>query len=214
MLLKISFIQKNYLGELHLYGGTGTGGVLAQAIASDKDLSFFKTFSQLGSANYRDLSPLGNSLMFKLLYPIIRASAVLFPNYRLKFRIPKYNGINAEKENAWYQNIMNKYPGIFDLSMDVVSTIMWLFISRKSPLREVQKIPTLVMAAEHDRYYSHEYVKKYFEKLPVQKKLHWLNDSHCVFEWGSELLAKEVIIWIIEENKNTINSSLDDRALR
>ena len=192
----VSYIKENYTDEIHLYGGTGTGGIFAQAIASDKDLPFFKTFSQFGIINYKDLSPLGNNLVFKLLYPMIRFGATFFPRYEISFEPPEYNGFNAEKEDEYYKNLMEEYPEAFNLPLSVISTIMWLALSKKSPLQSVQEVPTLVMAAEHDRYFSKKYVKDYFDKLKEDKDLQWINDSHCVYDWGSELLAKKVIDWI------------------
>ena len=196
----VSFINENYTDEIHLYGGTGTGGIFAQAIASDKELSFFKTFSQFGIINYKDLSPLGNNLVFKFLYPMIKLGAILFPRYEISFEPPEYNGYNAEKENLYYKNLMKEYPDAFNLPLSVISTIMWLALSKNSPLQNVQEIPTLVMATEHDRYFSKKYVRKYFDSIKIKKELQWINDSHCVYDWGAELLAKKVVGWI-EENK-------------
>ncbi|SCY77190.1 alpha/beta hydrolase family protein [Alkaliphilus peptidifermentans] len=196
----IEYILENFSDSIHLYGGTGTGGIVAQAIASDKDFPCFKTFSQFGVANHNDLSVIGNSAVLKFLYPLVKMTATFFPKRRIKFKVPKYNGFNAEKENIWYQNMMKKHPGIFDLPLDVVYTLLWLLISKDSPIKAVPQIPTLVMAAKHDRYFTYEYVIKYYEKLGSNKRLHWIDDSHCVFAWGAQQLADEVNSWIHSRN--------------
>lgn len=198
----VDFILKNYCDSIHLYGGTGTGGIIAQAIASDKDLPYFKSFSQFGVANHGDLSVIGNSKLLKLMYPIIKTVARIFPKYRIKFRVPKYNGFNAEKENLWYQNRMKQHPKIFDLPLEVVHTLLWFLISKDSPIKTVPKIPTLVIAAKYDRYFTYEYVKRYYEKLESNKKLHWIDDSHCVFAWNAKQLSNEVNTWIHSKKGN------------
>ncbi|PKM58268.1 MAG: hypothetical protein CVU98_01960 [Firmicutes bacterium HGW-Firmicutes-3] len=198
----VEYIKSNYSDSIHLYGGTGTGGIIAQAIASDKEMLFFKSFSQFGVANHKDLSFIGNSILLKLFFPMLRIFTKIFPKYRVKFKLPKYNGHNAVKENNWYRNVMEKNPGIFDLPLEVVYTLLWLLISKDSPLKEMPHSPTLVMAAKYDRYFKEAYINKYYYKLETDKRLHWIEDSHCVFAWGTIELTNKVADWINErENK-------------
>ncbi|MCZ0702920.1 pimeloyl-ACP methyl ester carboxylesterase [Natronobacillus azotifigens] len=206
------YIKENYSDSIHLYGGTGTGGIIGQALASDKDLPYFQSYSQLGVANHGNLAMIGNSTLLKLVFPIMKIAAKFFPKYRLKFKIPKYNGYNAEKENNWYRNMMKEYPGIFDFPLEVVYTLLWLLIAKDSPINEQPCSPTLVMAAKHDRYYETEYVNAYYQKLETDKKLIWLDDSHCVFVWRAPELAQLVMDWInsteSKENKDRNNADL------
>ncbi len=123
----IGFIVANYSDSIHLYDGADTGGIIVQTIASDKSLPTFKTFSQFGVANHGDLSVMGNNAVLKFMYPLVKITATFFPKFRIKFKVPKYNGFNAEKENLWYQNMMKKHPGMFDLPLDVVYTLLWFF---------------------------------------------------------------------------------------
>jgi len=190
------YIQMNYSDSIHLYGGTGIGGIIGQALASDKELPFFKSYSQFGVANHGDLSVIGNNLMLKLVFPILKIAVKLFPEYRMKFKIPKYNGYNARKENNWYQSMMKEYPGIFDFSLEVVYTLLWLLISKDSPIKEKPYTPTLVMAAKYDRYYNKEYINNYYHNLEINKRIHWIDDSHCAFVWGTQELTNQVTEWI------------------
>lgn len=192
----VEFIRKNYSSSIHLYGGTGTGGIIAQAIASDKEMPLFKSFIQFGVANHGDLSIIGNSNLLKLIFPILKIAAKAFPKYRIKFKIPKYNGYNAEKENLWYESMMKKYPGIFDLPLEVIYTLLWLLISKHSPIKEKPQSPTLVMAAKYDRYFKRDYVNSYYQKLEHNSRLSWIDDSHCVFVWDTKKLVEEVTHWI------------------
>lgn len=190
------YIEKNFSKSIHLYGGTGTGGIIGQALASDKDLPIFKTYSQLGVANHGDLSVIGSSFMLKLVFPILKIAVKFFPQYRLKFKVPKYSGYNGEKENKWYQSMMEENPGIFDLPLDVVYTLLWLLIAKASPIKGKPIIPTLVMATKYDRYYKKEYINKYYRSLKTDKKLYWIDDSHCVFVWNAGELGNQVTEWI------------------
>ena len=194
------YIQKNFSYSIHLYGGTGTGGIIGQALASDKDLTFFTSYSQLGVANHGDLSVIGSSFILKSVFPLLNIAVKLFPEYRLKFKVPKYNGYNAEKENNWYQSMMKEYPGIFDFPLDVVYTLLWLLISKDSPIINKPYPPTLVMASKYDRYYKKEYINNYYHNLETKKKLHWIDDSHCVFVWGTQELINQVTEWINSAN--------------
>lgn len=196
-----NYIMENYPAPIHLYGGTGTGGVIGQALASDQDLSFLKSFSQFGVANYKDVSVLGNNILLKLAYPWIKLGARLYPKYKVKFKIPKYSGYNAEKENRWYHDTMTAHSGIFDLHLEVIHTLLWLMLSQESPLKDKPKPPTLVMASHHDRYFNEVYINKYYKGLSPVKKIHWFNDSHCVFVWNPEALADQVFEWIRQTNE-------------
>jgi len=196
------YIGENYSATIHLYGGTGTGGIIGQALASDKDLGIFKTYSQLGVANHGDLSVIGNGFMLKSVFPILKIGVKFFPRYRLKFKVPKYSGYNGEKENDWYQSMMEENPGIFDLPLDVVYTLLWLFLGKSSPIKGKPIIPTLVMATEHDRYYKKEYINKYYRSLTKDKKLYWIDDSHCVFVWNAGELVSQVTEWITSQKED------------
>ncbi|WP_430885558.1 serine aminopeptidase domain-containing protein [Fusibacter sp. JL216-2] len=196
-----AFVMKNYSAPIHLYGGTGTGGVIGQALASDQDLEFFKSFSQFGVGNYKDLSILGNDLFLKRAYPVLKLVANLYPKYKVKFKIPKYKGYNAEKENQWYFDTMKAHPGIFDLPLKLVHTLFWLLLAEESPLKDGPKPPTLVMASRHDRYFKEGYINSYYKSLGSEKKLHWFHDSHCIFVWNAQALADQVYDWIEYTNK-------------
>ena len=190
------YIKETCSDAIHLYGGTGTGGIIGQALASDEDLPYFKSYSQFGVGNHGDLSVIGNGLMLKAAFPILTIAGKLFPKYRLKFKVPKYNGYNAKKENQWYATMMKETPEIFDLPLEVVNTLLWVLIAKESPLKKTPSVPTLVLAAKHDRYFSTKYIDHYYGRLDGKKNIHWLEDSHCAFVWRTGELTDHVAEWI------------------
>lgn len=203
----IEYIQINYNKEIHFYGGTGTGGILAQALISDIDISKnIASFSQYGVSIFNDISIMGRNDLYKKLFPIIKMIARIFPDKKMKFTIPKYNGFNSKKEDEWYSDIMIKYPGCFDMKLPLISTLLSLFFSNSSPLNKTHKVPVLVLASKHDRYYYPDYINRYFKNISQKKKIVWYNDSHLCFSWNSTELCKEVNEWI-KENRLTIASS-------
>lgn len=198
ILSLVKMIHAHYSDTIHLYGGTGTGGIIAQALASDPDIPHFKSLSQLGVVNHGDLSIIGDTRILTWIYPVLGMMVKFFPKYRIKFKVPKYNGYNAEKENNWYRSMMEKYPGIFDLSLEIVYTLLWLMLSADSPLKSSPNSPTLVMASKYDRYYKEDYVNRYYQNLNQRKAIHWIEDSHCVFAWRPEELVYTVSRWVEE----------------
>ncbi len=74
----VAYIKENYNHVVHMFGGTGTGGVLGQYYITGE--TEIKSFAQYGLANYEDVSALGNPIMIKLIYPILPLFQKLAPN--------------------------------------------------------------------------------------------------------------------------------------
>jgi len=192
----VDYIRQNYSTPIHFYGGTGMGGIIGQALVSDPDIGKdICKFAQFGVASYSDLSIMGSNPLYKLLYTVLKMVPSKLLNKKMPFQVPKYSGFNAEKENAWYSEMMKKYPGSFDMKLGLLKTLFGLFYERQSPLRKQVQCPTLVLASSYDRYYYKAYVETYYNKLSIDKKIVWFEDSHLVFHWSTDLLAGHVADW-------------------
>lgn len=197
LLSLIEYIQEHFNDEIHFYGATGTGGIIGQSLCSDIEVNKnIKTFSQFGVGISNDLSIMGNSRVLRLSYPFIKMLGTSLPEKKMKFKIPKYNGYNAKRENEWYEKTMNDYPGVFDMQFGLLKTLFGMFLSPDSTMRNTPSCPTLVLASKHDRYYYKEYIEKYFSNLKVEKELVWFEDSHLAFYWRAKEINQEVINWV------------------
>ncbi|MBI9105229.1 MAG: alpha/beta hydrolase [Spirochaetales bacterium] len=193
----IEFIKENYNDNIHFYGGTGTGGVIGQALVSSKEIGkHIKSFIQYGVAIYKDVSIFGNDRMIKTLYPILKLLNKLSPGSRIKFKIPPYDGVNAEKEKNWYLDVMKEDPKAFDFKISLFKTLLDLMFSKKSSLKDNINCPVLILAPKHDRYYYPEYVSRYFNMLNKPKELYSFDGSHLSFDWKAEELNSKVIQWV------------------
>jgi len=143
---------------------------------------------------------MGSTLAYKLLAPLINTLTAVMPSLTFKFQIPKYTGYNAEKESQWYSEVISSHPGCFDMKLPLVSTLLRIFLDKQSPLRKSHGIPVLVLAARHDRYYSVDYVNKYYDSLGGKKRIAWIDDSHLCFTWNEKSLSDEVKAWIKEHS--------------
>lgn len=198
LLKLIAYIKEHFNHNIHFYGGTGMGGILGQALCSDSKVSHdITSYIQYGVAIHNDLSIMGNNTLLRLSYPLVSLMNRFFPTSKLKFKIPKYNGFNAEKENEWYADVMKNYPGAFDLSFSLMHTALKLLLDKNSPLKNNISCPVLVIASKHDRYYYNEYINRYYESLNEQKEIMWIENSHLSFYWDSMYINSKVIRWVL-----------------
>ncbi len=198
----IKYIRNNYSQSIHFYGGTGTGGVIGQALCSDKAIGkYIHSYSQFGVGNFGDLSPAGNTILLKACFPIIKLLGEKFPGKRLKFKVPNYTGYNAKRENEWYKKTMRQYPGAFDIQLSLLSLILGLHLNKDSPMRKTPDCPVLILASKHDRYFKEKYIEKYYESICGEKNIVWYADSHLAFYWRAEEMNGEVLEWIAEKSK-------------
>lgn len=189
----IKYIKENYNNIFHLFGGTGTGGILAQHyISGDNSI---KSFVQYGLAIHKDVSALANPLMTKIIYLIVPLIKKLSPNMTLKFKPSKYNGKNAEEENKWYEELIRNKPGVMDMNIGLLSTLLDIFLSETSNIKKKPSCPVLVFAPKHDRYFSMSYIEKYYSWLDEPKAIHEMDDSHLSFLWHSEEICKKASEW-------------------
>jgi len=194
----VDYIKENYSECLHMFGATGMGGILAQAYLgkSSDATDRIKSFTQTGVAIHGDMSIMPNSGIYKVLNKIIPFIFKVFPKFTIKFKIPKFSGVNAEKETEWYLEFQEENPGALDMHIAFVKTLLGIFFNSDSPIRNKVSYPTLVIIPEYDRYYYPSYVKQYYESLDNPKKIYTMDDSHLVFIWNSQEICREVSNWV------------------
>jgi len=189
----VAYIKENYNDVVHMFGGTGTGGVLGQHyITGENEI---KSFVQYGLANYKDVSALGNSTMIKLLYPILPLFQKLAPNMKIKFKPNDFNGKHADKENEWYEQLMRANPKVMDMSISILKTLLDILLSKTSNIKNRPNCPVLVFAPMHDRYFTMNYIQKYYNWLDKPKKMYEIDDSHLSFVWHAEDVCREACRW-------------------
>lgn len=164
-----TYIQTINSQPIFLFADTGTGGILGQLYAQSPNN--LKAFAQYGQLTYKDLSFMLDipPLFYPIIYYFLTALSVLFPNLKIKLSIPKFNGYNAEKENLYYQSLLNKNPNCFKVSIHLLQTLFWFCLSKNSPISTPASLPTLVFNAQYDRYFSNEYVSHYYKALRGKK---------------------------------------------
>ncbi len=193
----MTYIQKNYSEKIYIYGATGTGGLIGQALCADKEIgSKIAGFIQYGVGIYGDLSIMGNSKALKLSFPIIKTLSTIMPERKLKFKIPRYSGFKSEEENQWYKETMAEYPGAFDFNYSLLSMLFRLFFDKESTLKNKLICPVLVLSSNHDRYYYNSYVDRYYNGIEGPKDIKRYEDSHLAFYWRAKEINGDVINWI------------------
>ncbi len=164
----VAYIKENYNHVVHMFGGTGTGGVLGQYYITGE--TEIKSFAQYGLANYEDVSALGNPIMIKLIYPILPLFQKLAPNMKIKFKPNNFNGKHADKENEWYTELIRSNPKVLDMSIAILKTLLDILLSKRSNIKDRPNCPVLVFAPKHDRYFSMAYIQKYYNWIDKPKK--------------------------------------------
>ncbi|SET61197.1 Lysophospholipase, alpha-beta hydrolase superfamily [Natronincola peptidivorans] len=194
----VEYIKREYNDVIHLFGGTGTGGILAQHyISGDNSL---KSFAQFGLAIHKDISPMINPIVGKAIYLVTPVIKKVIPNLNIKMKPNKFSGKNADKENQWYKEVTKK--GIMDINISVLHTLLKIFISDTSNLKEKPSCPVLVFAPKHDRYFPMSYMEKYYNWLKEPKKIHVIDDAHLSFIWHSEEICEAASKWFLQHSGN------------
>lgn len=198
----IDYITNNYNDVIHVYAGSGMGGMLAQHYLSQK--TPIKSFVQYGVAIYRDISIFKYPTLIKSCYPLIILLANLFPTLKIKFEkiadFKDYQGKNAAQEKSWYQAKMDEFPGAFDLQMSFLKTYLQMFLGNKSLLQNKPQCPVLVVAPKYDRFTPFSYFQRYFNWLEKPKELFLVEDSHLSFIWRAEEICKVASKWFLKHS--------------
>lgn len=195
----IEFISENYNDVIHLFGGTGTGGILGQYYASGN--TAIKSFVQYGLAIHKDVSIFPNPHLIKVSYGMLPWFKKVFPNLNLRFSPTKYNGKNADKENEWYEKQMKEKPESISMHISLMNTLCDIFLNNKSNIINKPSCPVLVFAPKHDRYYSFSYIERYYKWLDEPKEIYIIEDSHLSFIWHAEEICKAASEWFKKYSK-------------
>ncbi len=199
----INYIKTNYNDTIHFYGGTGLGGIIGQALVSSKNIGkYITSFSQYGVSIYKDTTTMANTKLLQTLYPLFKLLNKISPGSRMKFKIPSYNGVNAEKEEKWYRDVLHNDPKAFDFKISLFKVILDIFFSKKSPITNGINCNVFVLAPKYDRYYYRDYFNRYYENLNGPKEIFWIDGSHMSFDWKAEEINNKVLSWIRISSSN------------
>jgi hypothetical protein len=191
-LLLIDFITVNFSDNIHLFGNTGIGGIFAQYFMCSNEGTKIKSFAQFACLNYKDTAALGYPyLLVKFICPLLK----LFPNMDFNFKVPKYTGFNAEKDNSFYELFNPQKTNVLKSKLGLISALLECAVSNKSNLKNGIKSPTLVFKVLHDRYFSVEHFDKYYFDLKCKKNIIEINDTHNSYYFSSDLFCNEAYKW-------------------
>ena len=188
--MMVGYVAENFSDNIHIFGNTGIGGIFAQyAVNSGVKI---KSFAQFACAVHKDTSPFGLPYtLVKFVCPIIK----LFPNLVMTFKVPKYKGFNADKDNEFYKQLEELAPGSMQTKLGLLHTLLASVVSSKSVLQNDIQYPTLVFKVLHDRYFPVQYFDKYYAALKCEKKLVEVNDAHNSYYYNSGLFCDEAYNW-------------------
>ncbi|PKM52113.1 MAG: alpha/beta hydrolase [Firmicutes bacterium HGW-Firmicutes-7] len=192
----VEYICERFTGDIHLYAGTGTGGIFGEYYASTTDK--IRSFAQYGVGIYGDVSIIRYpKWITKMFYILLKGIAKVMPRLRIFFPLPKYSGYHAELDNTFYEMALQEYPDLFKQDIHLMIALLGMFLDKESALKLLPQCPTLVFETLHDRYFSKEYFRKYYDILTCEKKLYSINDIHNSYYFHSDEICKEVAKWFI-----------------
>lgn len=185
-----SYISANFSDDIHIFGNTGMGGILAQYYICAGAKA--KSFAQFACAIHKDTKPLGYPYpLMRLIYPVMKA----FPDKTVIFREPRYSGPGAELDNGVYQEIERLCPDFRKCKMSIAAALVESMVSGKSKFMNGAGCPTLVFKTLRDRYFPADYFDRYYAALSCEKKLVEVNDVHNSYYLSSGLFCGEAYNW-------------------
>jgi len=193
----IAYIEKNFTSNIHLYGNTGIGGMMAQYYAATSQQ--IKSFAQFNCVVYKDTARGmgGNSYpLTKIMCHICK----ILPEFHISLDPPKYTGYRHEEDNAHYKKLEAKYPNIWKTSSKLLLVLMEIFMAKDSTARNSVAVPTLVFKVLHDRYMPPKYFDDYFQSLTCEKKLVEINGVHNSYYIDSDEFCKHTYDWFVEHS--------------
>ena len=193
----IDYIEKNYSNNIHLLGYTGIGGIFAQYAVHAGIDKRIKSLAQFACVVHKDLSPMGTPIgVLKIMYAV----AKIFPNVKTTFEQPKFSGFNADKDNAFYEEVEKLAPGAMRTKLNLQAAMIGPAIFDNSVMKNSIKCPTLVFKVLHDRYFPAQYFEKYYNGLRCKKKLVEINDAHNSYYYNPEIFCKPAYDWFVEHS--------------
>ncbi|MCL2619566.1 MAG: alpha/beta hydrolase [Defluviitaleaceae bacterium] len=195
----VAYVEKNYSDNIHLYGNTGIGGMLAQYYATTA--TKIKSFAQFACINYRDTVGGLNGFSYpiaKALCPILK----IMPNMRISLEPPKYEGYRHEEDNAFYEGLGKKFPDIWKTSTKgLLTTLIEMFVANDSTAKNSVTMPTLVFKVLHDRYFAPKYFDDYYQSLTCKKKLVEIKGVHNSYYLDSQTFCKHAYDWFSQHSE-------------
>jgi pimeloyl-ACP methyl ester carboxylesterase len=194
----VAYIESNFSANIHLYGNTGIGGMLAQYYAAAS--TGIKSFAQFACVNYKDTA---GGLGYP--YPAVKVLCFilgLLPEMRFPLKPPKYKGPRYEEDDFVYETLTKKHPDVFKANTKMLKTLMECFVAKDSAVKNSVTMPTLVFKIPHDRYFPPRYFDDYFQSLACEKKLAEVeNGVHNSYYLDAELFCKHVYEWFVQHSK-------------
>lgn len=186
----MDYVSANFSDDIHIFGNTGMGGILAQYYVCSGTKA--KSFAQFACAIHKDTKPLGVPYpLMKLIYPVMK----IFRDRTVTFREPKYSGPGAERDDGVYREIERVCPGFRQCKMSLVAALVESIVSDKSAFANGPACPTLVFKTLHDRYFPADYFDRYYDSLSCEKKLVEVDDVHNSYYLSSRLFCREAYDW-------------------
>jgi len=194
----VNYIENNFSPNIHLYGNTGIGGMLAQYYAATS--TKIKSFAQFACINYKDtVGGLGYPyLIVKMLCGLLG----LLPQMRISLNPPKYNGPRHKEDNSVYEILTTKYPDVFKANTKMLKTLMECFVAKDSAAKNSVAMPTLVFKVPHDRYFAPKYFDDYYQFLTCEKELVEIEGGvHNSYYLDSEIFCEHAYRWFCKTNE-------------
>ena len=112
-----------------MFGDTGTGGVFAQHYVASSNA--VDAFAQFGCCIAGDVSPLGfPKALLSAGWRLLLAAGVFFPELRVPFSEPPYDGFNAEKDNGFYERLRKEHPEMFRVHVRFLTALLGMFLGK------------------------------------------------------------------------------------
>lgn len=199
----VQYIKENYNDNIHLFGGTGIGGIIGQHYASQSNDLI--SFAQYGVGIFDDVSNLNYpKSLLKSIMGLLSFLSFFFPNLRIKSNPPTYHGYNKVADDAIYDKMLQMDPHIFKMNIHIVNVLFKLLLSKESCLMNYPKMPTLFFKTTHDRYFPKAYFDAYKTHLTCQNKMIIIDDVHNSHYIHAKIISDEVGNWFKENSDATI----------
>lgn len=190
----VTYIGNSYSNEIHLFGGTGIGGILGQYYVSQSQR--IQSFAQYGVGIHNDPSPLKMPRwMAKASHAMLKKMSRYKPSLNITSSPPKYHGYNKATDDLFYEMMLKDNPDIFSVNIKVLCAILETVLDETSALKNMPSCPTLFFKQNHDRYFPGQYFDRYDMLLTCEHKMYVIDDIHNSHYFRSEEICKEVISW-------------------
>lgn len=194
----VAYIKENFHGKIHMYGGTGIGGIIGENFASQS--TSLASFSQYG-IGIHNVVPMKNApplFLLQMAYGMAKFWARIFPKFKMTMNAPKYKGYHAELDDSFYEITKQNNLDIFKVNIHIAVALFALFLDKNCFVKHLPQCPTLVFIVKHDRYFPLAYFEKYFTMLQCEKKQFLIDDVHNSHYFHADEICEQVKKWVLE----------------